>query len=115
VIVLGLTFKENCPDTRNSRVVDVIRELRSFGANVFVHDPMADPKEAHHEYGVNLTAWEDLPKAAALVMAVAHRAFLERPVEAYASKLARGGIVVDVKSSVDADAYRERGIEVWRL
>jgi UDP-N-acetyl-D-glucosamine/UDP-N-acetyl-D-galactosamine dehydrogenase len=115
VIVLGLTFKENCPDTRNSKVVDVIRELRSFGANVFVHDPVADPDEAYHEYGLRLTAWDELPKAAAIVMAVSHQAFVERPVDAYVAKLARGGVLIDVKSQADADAFRQRGIEVWRL
>jgi UDP-N-acetyl-D-galactosamine dehydrogenase len=115
VIVLGLTFKENCPDLRNSRVVDVIQELRSFGANVFVHDPNADPDEAFHEYGLRLTPWQDLPKAAAIVAAVSHREFAERPVGEYVAKLARGGIYVDVKSQADATAFRDQGIEVWRL
>ena len=58
VSVLGLTFKENCPDLRNSRVIDVINELRSYGADVSVHDPVADPDEAVHEYGVTLTPWD---------------------------------------------------------
>jgi UDP-N-acetyl-D-galactosamine dehydrogenase len=115
VIVLGLTFKENVPDTRNSRVVDVIRELQSFGANVFVHDPVADPKEAEHEYGIRLTAWKDLPKAAAIVAAVAHREFVERPVDHLLDKLAPNGIYVDVKSQADASSLRERGVDVWRL
>jgi UDP-N-acetyl-D-galactosamine dehydrogenase len=71
--VLGLTFKENCPDLRNSKVIDVIRELQSFGCNVLVHDPVAESAEAEHEYGVSLTAWNDLPRAAAIVAAVAHK------------------------------------------
>ncbi len=115
VIVLGLTFKENVPDTRNSRVVDVVRELQSFGANVFVHDPVADPKEAEHEYGIRLTAWKDLPQAAAIVAAVAHRQFTERPLEQLLDKLASNGIYVDVKSQADASRLRERGVDVWRL
>ena len=115
VIVLGLTFKENCPDTRNSRVVDVIRELQSFGANVLVHDPVADPKEAEHEYGIRLTDWNDLPRAAAIVAAVAHQEFKQRPLEDFAAKLSPNGIYVDVKSQADAGALRARGIEVWRL
>jgi UDP-N-acetyl-D-galactosamine dehydrogenase len=115
VVVLGLTFKENVPDTRNSRVVDVIRELQSFGANVFVHDPVADAEEAGHEYGIRLTAWEELPKAAAVVAAVAHQQFIERPLEDIVAKLVPNGIYIDVKSQADAAALRERGIDVWRL
>jgi UDP-N-acetyl-D-galactosamine dehydrogenase len=115
VIVLGLTFKENCPDTRNSRVVDVIRELQSFGANVFIHDPVADPAEAEHEYGLHLTAWNDLPRAAAIVAAVGHSDFARRPLEDFLTKLAPNGIYVDVKSQADAGALRAHGVEVWRL
>ena len=115
VIVLGLTFKENCPDTRNSRVVDVIRELQSFGARVHVHDPVADAKEAEREYGIRLTPWDELPRAAAIVAAVAHRAFTQRPVEDFMAKMAPNGIYVDVKSQADSGALRARGIEVWRL
>jgi len=115
VIVLGLTFKENCPDTRNSRVVDVVRELQSFGAEVFVHDPVADPREAEREYGIHLTPWEELPRAAALVAAVAHREFAQRPLEDIVAKIAPNGVYVDVKSQADAAALGELGIEVWRL
>ena len=115
VIVMGLTFKENVPDTRNSRVIDVIRELQSFGANVFVHDPVACPKEAEHEYGIKLTEWDELPRAAAVVGAVAHKAFREHPLEHLIAKLDPKGIYIDVKNQVDAAALRERGIEVWRL
>ena len=115
VVVLGLTFKENVPDTRNSRVIDVVRELESFGARVFVHDPVACPKEAEHEYGIKLTKWEELPRAAAVIGAVAHKAFRERPLEELVAKLDPKGVYVDVKSQADAAALRERGIEVWRL
>jgi UDP-N-acetyl-D-galactosamine dehydrogenase len=115
IIVLGLTFKEDVPDTRNSRVVDVVRELQSFGANVFVHDPIANPKEAQHEYGIRLTEWDELPRAAAMVAAVAHRQFRERPVEQLLAKLSPNGIYVDVKNQADAAALRARGIDVWRL
>jgi len=115
VIVLGLTFKENCPDLRNSRVIDVVHELESYGAKVHVHDPIASPAEALHEYGVRLVDWRDLPRAGAIVAAVAHRAFAERSVDDYAGKLAPGGVFIDVKGQADAAALRERGIDVWRL
>jgi UDP-N-acetyl-D-glucosamine/UDP-N-acetyl-D-galactosamine dehydrogenase len=115
VIVLGLTFKENCPDTRNSRVVDVVRELQSFGAEVLVHDPVADPREAEREYGIRLTPWEELPRAAAMVAAVAHREFAQRPLDDMLAKIAPNGVYVDVKSQADTAAFNARGIEVWRL
>jgi len=115
VNVLGLTFKENCPDLRNSRVIDVIRELESFGVNVHVHDPVADSTEAMHEYGVTLTPWDELPRADAIVAAVAHREYRERPIEDFLAKMAVNGLYVDVKSQADAAQLRARGVQVWRL
>ena len=115
VNVLGLTFKENCPDLRNSRVIDVIHELRSYGADVHVHDPVADANEAVHEYGVTLIPWERLPRAHAVVVAVAHREFASRPVDDFVAMLEPGGLFVDVKCQADAASLRERGVSVWRL
>jgi UDP-N-acetyl-D-glucosamine/UDP-N-acetyl-D-galactosamine dehydrogenase len=115
VNVLGLTFKENCPDIRNSKVVDVIRELGEYGVEIFVHDPWADAAEALHEYDVRLRSWEDLPPADALVLAVAHRQFLEVPSSAYLQKIVRRGCLIDVKSVLDPDPYRREGLQVWRL
>jgi UDP-N-acetyl-D-glucosamine/UDP-N-acetyl-D-galactosamine dehydrogenase len=115
VNVLGLTFKENCPDLRNSKVIDVIRELESYGAVVHVHDPVAQSAEAEHEYGVKLVSWENLPKANAIVAAVAHKEFSERTLDETLSKLSNAGVYVDVKCTADAQALRARGIHVWRL
>ena len=115
ITVLGLTFKENCADLRNSRVIDVVRELQSYGAIVHVHDPVADPEEARHEYDVELVSWEALPVSNAIVAAVAHREFRARPVADSIAKLSAGGIYVDVKCQADTVALRERGITVWRL
>ncbi|CAG1017288.1 UDP-N-acetyl-D-galactosamine dehydrogenase [Burkholderiaceae bacterium] len=115
VIVLGLTFKENCPDLRNSKVIDVIHELQSYGLVVHVHDPVAAASEAKHEYGVELESWEQLPRAGAIVAAVAHKALLDRPVEELLDKLAPSGVYVDVKCAADPEALRARGIHVWRL
>jgi UDP-N-acetyl-D-galactosamine dehydrogenase len=115
VIVLGLTFKENCPDIRNSRVIDVIRELASYGLTVHVHDPVADKSEARHEYGVDLTPWDELPVANAIVAAVAHREFVDRPLDEMVAQLQPGGLYVDVKCQADAEALRARGVKVWRL
>lgn len=115
IIVLGLTFKEDCPDLRNSRVIDVIRELESYGAKVIVHDPVADGEEAHHEYGVDLVSWENLPKAAAIVAAVNHREFKIRPSTDFLSKLEKDGVITDVKSMFDTAAFANSGIDIWRL
>ena len=115
VIVLGLTFKENCPDLRNSRVIDIVRELESYGCRVSVHDPLADAGEAMHEYGVTLRAWDELPRAHAIVAAVAHDAFKRRPLDDLVGKLQPGGLYVDVKCQADAAQFRSRGLKVWRL
>ncbi len=115
VVVLGLTFKENCPDLRNSKVIDVIRELASYGVNVHVHDPIACPDEALHEYGVKLTPTDKLPKAHALVAAVAHKEYAEFDGAALSKLLHPRGLVVDVKSMYDAQSMREHGVGVWRL
>src|SRR5207253_130879 len=82
--VLGLTFKEDVPDLRNSHVIDVINELKSYGVQVFVHDPVPDPEEARNEYGLELVSWDELPKAEAMVVAVAHRQFRSVGAEAFA-------------------------------
>ena len=115
VNVLGLTFKENCPDLRNSKVADVIQELQAFGIDVHVHDPVADVKEARHEYGLKLETWNDLPRAEAIIAAVSHREFLARPLSEYLSKVAENGCFIDVKSQYDQTALREAGLSVWRL
>ena len=112
VNVLGLTFKEDCPDIRNSRVVDILRELAEFGVETFVHDPLASREEALAEYGVRLHAWDDLPAADALVLAVAHREFLGRSLP---EKIVKGGCLIDVKSVLDPAALRAAGLRVWRL
>ena len=112
VNVLGLSFKEDCPDIRNSRVVDILRELAAFGVEAYVHDPLASREEALHEYGVRLHAWDDLPAADALILAVAHREFLDRDLSA---KIVKGGCVIDVKSVLDAASLRGAGLRVWRL
>ena len=115
VVVLGLTFKENCPDLRNSKVVDVINELKSFGCEVHVHDPLAESKEAEHEYGLSLTPWDNLPQADALVAAVAHKDYLALPFAELTGKLKKGGVFTDVKCAFDPAAVRAAGFDLWRL
>jgi UDP-N-acetyl-D-galactosamine dehydrogenase len=116
VIVLGLTFKENCPDLRNSKVADVIRELKELGCVVSVHDPLAEPAEAVHHYGVALTPWEELPaQADAVVAAVPHKIYLKMPLSELLSRLKKGGVFIDVKSAFDRIAVGDAGFRMWRL
>jgi UDP-N-acetyl-D-galactosamine dehydrogenase len=115
VNVLGLTLKENCGDLRNSKVIDIIRELKSYGVDVHVTDPLADPEEAMHEYGVRLQRWEDLPRADAIVAAVAHDAYKGLGVGDLSRKLIKGGAFIDVKAVFDAGALQGTGHKVWRL
>ncbi|MDY7544672.1 nucleotide sugar dehydrogenase [Glaciimonas sp. GNP009] len=115
VNVLGLTFKENCPDIRNSKVVDIILELQSYGVEVHVHDPAALAEDAQHEYGITLETWENLPPADAIVAAVSHRELLSKSLTDIQSKLNDKGCFIDVKSHFDHVGLREAGFTVWRL
>jgi len=115
VNVLGLTFKENCGDLRNSKVIDIIRELKTYGVEVHVTDPQAESAEAEHEYGVKLEAWADLPQADAIVAAVAHREFQALSVEEFSNKLVKGGAFIDVKAAYDAPGLQAAGFRLWRL
>jgi UDP-N-acetyl-D-galactosamine dehydrogenase len=115
VNVLGLTFKENCPDLRNSKVIDVIHELQSYGCTVHVHDPVASSAEAEHEYGVSLTPWDELPVAGAIIAAVSHREYLDMPLAQILQKLTPGGIFADVKSCYDQAELQAARVVAWRL
>ncbi len=115
VNVLGLTFKEDVPDLRNSHVIDVIKELESFGIQVFVHDPVPDPEAARHEYGLELVPWEKLPVADAMVVAVAHRQFRNMSAETLARKVVKSGSFIDVKSQFDRKVLAAAGLHVWRV
>ncbi len=115
VNVLGLTFKENCPDLRNSKVAELIYELKSYGVELHIHDPIADAKEARHEYGIELESWESLPRADVIIVAVSHQEFIERPISDLQSKVVERGCFIDVKSQFDQKVLNEIGLSVWRL
>ncbi|MFO1226676.1 nucleotide sugar dehydrogenase [Roseateles sp.] len=115
VNVLGLTFKENCGDLRNSKVIDIINELKSYGVDIYVTDPTAEVEEAMHEYGVKLLAWDELPVAGAIVAAVAHREYQALSVADLGKKLAPGGAFIDVKAAFDGAAIQAAGYRLWRL
>jgi UDP-N-acetyl-D-galactosamine dehydrogenase len=115
VIVLGLTFKENCSDIRNSQVPDIIMELRSYGCEVLVHDPFCDPEEAQEEFGIQLTPNENLPRASAVILAVAHKMYRDWIPQEWLKLLLTQGVVTDVKNVVPAKQLEESGHLVWKL
>jgi UDP-N-acetyl-D-galactosamine dehydrogenase len=114
--VLGLTFKENVPDLRNSKVPDIIRELREYGVKVLVHDPLAEHEEAVAEYGIHLSEWKQLKDLDGLVLAVAHREYVERNLAELLRPLRRqdNGVLIDVKSVLDP-ARIPGSLRYWRL
>ncbi len=112
--VLGLTFKENVPDLRNSKVADIIAELRDFGIEPLVHDPFADRKEACHEYGIELCEIDQLSSLDGLIFAVTHREYRDMGDAGLFAMLKHGGVFIDVKSIVDKARVPE-GIAYWRL
>jgi len=115
--VLGLTFKENVPDLRNSKVVDVVRELADFGVEVLVHDPLADPMEAHEEYGLTLAGLDRFTGLNALILAVSHQAYAKLTPKDLRAMFANpeGAPLMDIKGALDPAAMRKAGLDYWRL
>ena len=114
ILVLGLTFKEDCPDVRNTRVVDIIAELKRFGCVPLVIDPVADAAEAKHEYAVDLIPCEPLPRCDAIIAAVAHKQF-KALAPAQLAACCPGGPILDVKAMFDRAALAAAQLELWRL
>ncbi|MBU4297838.1 MAG: nucleotide sugar dehydrogenase [Desulfobulbaceae bacterium] len=113
--ILGLTFKENCPDLRNSKVFDIIQELQSFGIKPLVHDPRADRSDLQRYFGVTPSELEEMQDLAALIIAVPHKEYLARPVQDFIGRLVDGGCLIDVKSVLDVNEVRQSGVNFWRL
>jgi len=119
VVILGLTFKENCPDTRNSKVEDIIKRLKEYGIDPIVVDPWASPEDAMHEYGVTLSSLCEANDADCIVLAVAHNEFKELGLEGM-DKLFKAmpnseKVVIDVKNVFNKDDLEEKGYTYWRL
>ncbi len=120
VVILGLTFKENCPDTRNSKVVDIIKRLKEYDINPIVTDSWADAVVAKHEYGVELTQWDKVPKADCVIIAVGHNEYRSLSVmqlkAMFKSELKdEEKVLVDVKSLYRMDELKASGMRFWRL
>lgn len=119
VIILGITFKENCPDTRNSKVVDIIRRLGEYEIGTLVADPWADAKVAKQEYGVDLVPFEELPKADCLIVAVGHKEFRSLSMmqlkRLFKEVPDEEKVLIDVKSLYRLDELKASGMRYWRL
>jgi len=112
--ILGLTFKENVPDLRNSKIPDIVAELATFGIDAMVHDPMGDPAEAFEEYKIRITPLEKFQQLDALILAVAHKDYIASPASLY-ERVKDGGAVIDVKSALLPSPKPPRGIRLWSL
>ena len=111
--VLGLTFKENVPDLRNSKVADIVSELSEFGIQALVHDPYASARDAHKIYGIKLRELDYLTGLDALILAVSHRQYLEM-AGSLTDRIRRGGVLIDIKSVFDPATIRD-DILYWSL
>jgi UDP-N-acetyl-D-galactosamine dehydrogenase len=112
--IFGLTFKENVPDLRNSKIPDIVAELAQYGIDAMVHDPLGNPREAFEEYKIEITPLEKLVQLDAMILAVAHKEYIENPAALY-ERVKDGGAVIDVKSSLPTSLKPPRGIRVWSL
>lgn len=116
IVIMGLTFKENCADLRNSKVVNLVRRFEEYGLEVVVHDPIASKEESKQEYGIDLISWSELPKnVSAVLVAVAHEHYLIKPESEITSFLMKGGLFVDVKAAFNGQIIKDAGYEFWRL
>ncbi|MHB0912220.1 MAG: nucleotide sugar dehydrogenase [Armatimonadota bacterium] len=106
--VLGITFKENVPDVRNSRVPDIVHELKEFGMTVLVHDPDASSRETEAEYGIQLCAWDDLEDLDAVILAVPHREYLEKGCDWIAGMVRPGSVLFDIKSALNSEIVLQK-------
>jgi len=112
--ILGLTFKQDVPDLRNTKVVDIVKELREFGIDPLLHDPLVTAADAAREYGVRIKPWEELTGLDAMVLAVPHREFVGRPVDELLHPLREGGVLFDVKGALHPSSVRP-DVEYWSL
>jgi UDP-N-acetyl-D-glucosamine/UDP-N-acetyl-D-galactosamine dehydrogenase len=116
VAILGLSFKENIPDLRNTKVIDIINELKEYGVEVLVHDPLAIPEEVHQHYGLNLVSMKDIHDVDAIVLAVAHRSYQDMGLTRIAALCRKGcPILIDIKAVFEPEPAHKLGFRYWRL
>jgi UDP-N-acetyl-D-galactosamine dehydrogenase len=115
IAVMGLTFKENCSDLRNSKAAELVRDFEEYGCEVFVHDPIAKSIEAEAEYQIQLTPWEELPKVDAIIVAVPHRYYLDMSAEDMLKVAKLDAVFIDVKSAFKLATFINTRLIYWRL
>lgn len=115
IAILGITFKENCADTRNSRVFDLMKELLSYGVNLIVCDPVANSKTVEEEHHLSLVPWKDITDVDAIIFSVAHNQFLKFSPEEIKQKLNFRGLIIDVKCILNPNDFNGSGVSLWRL
>ena len=116
VVILGFTFKENCPDTRNTRVIDVYHELMEYGITPLIADPQADAQEAMHEYGIEFVDMDSIKNMDAVILAVAHDEFKSIDITRMDAFFGDGQkVLLDLKGLMDRREYEAAGYEYWRL
>jgi UDP-N-acetyl-D-galactosamine dehydrogenase len=118
VAILGFTFKENCPDTRNTKVIDIVRELQEYGIEPLITDPVADAAEAKREYGVSFVPEEEIRDVDAVILAVSHREYTDLTMERIGGLYAdhgRAKVLADIKGMLDRQSYEQAGYLYWRL
>ena len=117
--ILGFTFKENCPDTRNTRVIDIVNELSEYGITPVIADPAADKDEAFREYGISFVDTDEIKDVDALIIAVAHNEFLSMSMQDldkhFANRENAHKVIVDIKGILNRDEYEKAGYQYWRL
>jgi UDP-N-acetyl-D-galactosamine dehydrogenase len=112
--VVGVTFKENCRDTRNSKIFDVIGLLRDYGMTIHAHDPIADAADTLREHGEVLVGWEELPPSDVLIVAVGHREIVSLGAARILEKVVDGGCIIDIQARFDAAEFTGRNVSYWR-
>jgi UDP-N-acetyl-D-glucosamine/UDP-N-acetyl-D-galactosamine dehydrogenase len=115
VTILGLTFKENCPDLRNSKVIEIIQELKSFGVDVQINDELAVPENALEQYGIKLISLEKLQPAAAVIIAVAHETYKNIEIRFLKRIMKKNAVLIDVKGILKHNSLKELNIRYWAL
>ena len=115
VAILGVTFKENCSDIRNSKVFDIIKELQDYGVTCLPHEPLASSADVKHEYGIDLVDFDQLNNLNAIILAVPHKEYQSLDPQHLKKQFATQPIIIDVKSILDRDAFKQAGFTVWRL
>ena len=116
VLIMGLTFKEDVPDIRNTKVIDIIRELEEYGVNVLVCDPYADQEQVYHEYGLSLSQFDQVPQVDAVVIAVSHKEYTSLPLNEIRNKLIPDrGVLFDLKGIYAKQGAEKHGFVYWSL